>query len=132
MQMGMNTEEEQAFIDEFGVMVTKTRFIVPGQIYAMSGITSVAMRRTDPSRWVPIILIILGAILVLNGLSEASLLILGLVLAAAGVLWYRGLKTRFYIALHTAGGEVRALESKNEQWVNSVIEALNQAIVARG
>ena len=49
-----------------------------------------------------------------------------------GVLWFRALKRTFYIVLHTAGDESRALESKDEGWIDRVVAALNQAIIARG
>ena len=41
---------EQTFLNESGVTVTNTRFIVPAQTYAMSGITSVKSLRRDPKR----------------------------------------------------------------------------------
>ena len=125
--------EEKVFFNQGGVTITQTRFLIPGQTFAMSGVTSVATSREDPSRKWPILLIIVGAIVFLAGVSqEIVAAIVGLILAGLGVLWFRSLKPTFYIGLHTAGVENRALESKDEQWINGIATALNQAIIARG
>lgn len=42
-------EQEQAFLDHNLVKVTKTRLVVPGEVYAMSGIISVKTTQTSES-----------------------------------------------------------------------------------
>jgi len=123
--------DEPLFV-EGGVTVTKTRFVTREETYAMSGITSVASRRDDPNRVSPIMVIVLGIILIIGGLGESGLMVAGVIIAALGVVWYRSLKTKFVIVLRTPGGEVKALESRNERWVENVLKALNDAIIARG
>jgi Family of unknown function (DUF6232) len=39
-------------------------------------------------------------------------------------------RTRYALALITAAGEVKALESKDKVFVSMVVDALNQAIIA--
>ena len=76
---------EQTFLNEGGVTVTNTRFIVPAQTYAMSGITSVKSLRRDPKRMGPIILIVLGLLMMLGG---GSWILFGLLFIAGGVAWW--------------------------------------------
>lgn len=124
---------EQVFLDENEVRVTNSRFVVPGQTYAMANVTSVAARKDSPSRIVPALLTIIGFLVVLGGFSEdASIGITGLVILAAGVLWlwFRG--PTYFVILNTASGESRALKSRDKEWIERIVETLIQAIVARG
>ena len=126
--------EEEVLLQEAGVTVTKTRFIIPSQTYAMAGVTSVRALYDDPSRKWPIIAILFGALIMLGGFGSETPIggLLGVAIIVGGVLWLRALKRTFYIVLHTAGDESRALESKDEAWIDRVVVALNEAIVARG
>jgi hypothetical protein len=40
--------QEQIFFNAEGVAVTNTRFVVPGETYALSGISSVRLEREEP------------------------------------------------------------------------------------
>jgi hypothetical protein len=120
---------EQTFFSSGEVSVTNTRFMAKGQTYAMSGITSVKSYRQDPSVKGPALVGILGIIALLTGKSG---IILGLILIAVAVGWWRSLKPEFSVLLSSASGEVKALASKDEGFIRSVINALNDAIVHRG
>jgi hypothetical protein len=121
--------EEKSFFNEGGVSVSNSRFIVPGQTYAMSGITSVKSYRQDPSRKGPIILGIVG-LLALGGGGNA--VFLGLLLIAGAVAWWFSQKPEFSVLLTSASGEAKALTNKDGQFITRVVNALNDAIVHRG
>ncbi len=124
---------EKVFLDEGGVKVTQARFIVPAQTYAMSGITSVASLKQDPSRKGPIIVVIIGLFATFGGFSaSAAAGVIGLLVLAAGIAWLLLQKPTYYVVLHSASGESRALKSNNGEWIARVVTALNDAIVARG
>ena len=124
---------EQVFLDEDEVKVTHARFMVPGQTYAMSGVTSVAFDQDNPSKKGPVIVIVIGLLLMLIGFAEdATTGIIGFFILVAGIVWFLLLKPTYYVTLHSASGESRALESKDGEWIEEVITALNDAIVARG
>jgi len=118
---------EQTFLQENGVTVTHARFIVSGQTYAMSGITSVKAGERKPSRGWPVSLIVIGVIAFLSGMIGAAVIFL-----AAGGLWWYLQKTEYAVLLRTASGEAEALTSKDKGYVTRVVAALNDAIVARG
>lgn len=56
---------ETIFFEESGVTVTSTRFIVPSQTYAMSGVTSVKLLRRNPAKKGSMVLVVLGLLTML-------------------------------------------------------------------
>ena len=121
--------EETTFFNEGGLTVTNSRFVVPGQTYAMSGVTSIRTEEYPPSRKWPIIITGLGVLLVLGGKDT---IIAALILIAIGVVWWRSQKTTYRIVLSSASGETDAFTSADEKYVDNLVNALNDAIVSRG
>ena len=131
---------EQTFFSSENVTVTQARFIVGGQTYAMQGVTSVRRSLVQPSKFWPIITLLLGVIAVLVSFALFSnsigagivFLLIGAGFIAGGVFWLRSLKATHFVILNSASGESRALWSKNEPYIAQVVDALNNAIIARG
>lgn len=119
---------EKVYFDEGGVKVTNSRFIVPSQTYAMSGITSVKSVYTQPIKG-PVILGILGLIMLFVGNTGA--LIFGALLIAGAILWFIKGKKHF-VLLSSSSGEAEALSSSNAAYIGKIVSALNEAIVERG
>jgi hypothetical protein len=126
---------ERVFYDAGGVKVTTTRFMVPNQTYAMSGITSVTSIVELPSRKGPIIMILIGVLGVImfgtfsSQQQPAVSLVFAAALIAIGVwLWTRE-KSTYHIVLKSASGEQRPISDKNHQFIDDVVQALNEAIV---
>lgn len=133
--------EEKIFFNKDGVIVSNSRFVVRGQTYAMSGITSVTSVRNDPSRIGPIVLFFLAFIFLLYGLGmyshDPSGAIIGggfwvSVFTIWGVKSWRGQKTYYQIIFNSSSGRVTALTSDDEEYIKTVVAALNDAIVSRG
>lgn len=118
--------DETTFFEHEGVRVTNSRFIVDGQTFAMTNITSVKPLEQKPNRVLPIILIVIGIIPALNDAYG------GLVLTLIGVIWLAMQKTTYHVMLHTAGGETSALKTFQKEYLQRVVTALNNAIVHRG
>ena len=136
---------EDTFLNEAGVTVTNSRFIVPAQTYAMSGITAVKSQRNESSRICPVVFIALGVGVILSILSDPSthgtyginigLIVgvgIGIVIVALGIFWLLSLKPTFSVVLSSASGESTALTSKDSEYISRIIEAINNAIIARG
>lgn len=117
---------EKTFFDYDGVRVTNTRFIVDGQTYAMSNITSVTAEVQTPNRIIPALLIVAGVGIALTGYYAA------LLLSIAGIMWLKFQKTVYHVTLHTAGIETSALQTYQKEYLQRVVRALNDAIVYRG
>lgn len=120
--------QEQEFFNQAGVRVTNTRFMVTGQTYAMSGVTSVKCGRKDPARGWPIFLLLLGC----GMLFAPRFSIFGMAVVALAALWLFAQSAEHTVMLSSASGEAEALTSTNEAHIKNIIEALNQAIIHRG
>jgi len=118
--------EETTFFVYEGVRVTNTRFVVDGQTYPITNITSVKSYDKKPNRVLPGLLIVLGVLSALNGATA------GLFVSLIGAIWWAMQKTMYQVKLQTAGGETTAVNSHQEEYVQKVVTALNDAIVHRG
>jgi hypothetical protein len=140
---------EETFFNESGIAVTRTRFVAGVQTFAMSGITSVRMEKTEPGVGFGMLLIILGAVclLVTFGIFVSTLAggriaagvfaaffggAFGLGLIIGGTNLERGQRPAYHVVLSTSGGEVKAYTSPNIEFVARLTGALNNAIIARG
>lgn len=117
--------EEHTFFDQGDVKVTNSRFISNGQTYAMRNVTSVKPFKQNPPR-------VIGVVLALVGLAVMTQsFLVGLVILAIGGAILFMLKPTYHVLLATSSGETRALHSKDQSFVNQVIQAINDAIVHR-
>ncbi len=117
---------EQIFFEYDDVKVTSSRFISGGQTYAMSNITSVKPYEKKPSRFMGIVVLLVGLVMAMNSLSFGIVVGIG----AAAYLYFQ--KTIYHVLLSTSAGETKALVTYQRDYLDKVIAALNDAIVARG
>jgi hypothetical protein len=100
--------QEQILLQENGVTVSQARFVVPGQTFAMQGVSSVSHNVVQPSRKWPIILVALGVLVLLISFSILPdiggivMLLIGLAAAVLGVVWFRGLKPDHLVVLNAS------------------------------
>lgn len=132
---------EQCFFNEGGIAVTKTRFVVGSQTYAMAGITSICASSVPPAPGGPVAVIgsgcffiLLGIVVAIAGAPAAGAVpaIAGILLVPFGLSYLRSQKTTVTVVLTTAAGEIRAYSSVDEQFVRRLIDSLGRAIIARG
>jgi hypothetical protein len=128
---------EQVLFNQNGVFVSNSRYITAGQTYAMAGVTSVKMFVEQPSRTGPVITMILGGLLILGGLESLMhgnplVLLVGVVLFALGLWIFKKRVPIYSVLLHSASGEQKVNQSTVRGFIEQIVAALNQAIVARG
>ena len=118
--------EEKVFFDHADVKVTSARFVNAGQTSAMSNVTSVKAFEEKANRLGGIVLLVVGFVMAVN------VPILGLLVAAVagGYLYHQ--KPMYHVMLATAGGEVSALKTRERAYLDKIVAAMNEAIVARG
>ncbi|WP_395611028.1 DUF6232 family protein [Pseudomonas sp. B22129] len=121
--------DEKVFFNQGDVSVSNSRFIVDGQTYAMSNVTSVKSRVTPPDRGAAIIIAIVGLACLLG---RGSVFVAGLIALAIAVLVWRSSKAKYAVVLNTSSGEKQALVSNDKTYITNVITSLNEAIVSRG
>lgn len=126
---------EKKFFEDQRVLVTNARCVMEGKTFAMNGITSVAAYTEVRSRKGPIIMIIFGVIALLGSFSsrDATVGVIGSVLVIGlGALWYKNIRDIYHVVIHSASGEARPIHDYNPQYIGSIVQALNDAIVHRG
>lgn len=126
--------EEKMILDQEGITISNSRFIVNGQTYAMSGITSVRSTVFHPSKMWPILMILFGVwgVCAFLFLQEYGGIVVGLGILAIGILWLRSKKPTYAVKLTSSSGEVQACSSQDEEFVVKIVNAINDAIVHRG
>ena len=143
-----STGDESIFFQSGDIMVTNARFVVGAKTFAMRSITSVqsVKRKEEPlgitgMGCLSLIIIMLGFVMTCYGFGS-SLVLLGIfgILIIAGGVWLviRALphqpksKTIFTVVLTTAGGEVTAYESNDQNHISKIVQALNNSIISHG
>src|SRR5690606_1122577 len=121
---------EKIFFEQDSVSVSNARFVVKGATYPISAITSVRAVRSKNFPFLALVLILIGFGILLGG--EPTLLIFGVAAMALGVVWIVKKKEVYSVVLQTSSGESQVLESKDRQYIHSVVDALNNSIVQRG
>jgi hypothetical protein len=118
--------EETVFFEEGNVKVTNARFLTFGKTHSMNGITSVTKYQITPSRKGPIIVAVIGL------LAFIFKWYIAVIILAAAVAWFISQKKKYSVQLSSASGDNEALTSTNEEYIDKVVAALNDAIVHRG
>ncbi len=126
--------EEIEFLNTGGVRVTSARFIQGARTFALSGITSVRLASAPPKQGAALLVMAVGGLgffgLVSQG-DTSTAVIFG-VAFLFGVIMYRNAKASHRVMFATAGGEVAGLETPDRAFAESVLVAINEAIVYRG
>ncbi len=126
--------EPTFYSDEKGVRITPTRAIFGSTTYAMANITSIAGSKDPPRRTPGIIVAILGLVILLacSFLESAEGVIAGVVVLGLGTLIAAIAKPTYYVKITSASGEAKATPSKDKQYIDSIVMALNEALIRRG
>lgn len=129
--------EDQVFLEDGNVTVTRTRFQVGADMYPVAGLTAVSTLKL-PKNYMPAIVCFIGAALaLLSGLSSLGRIdvvpwaaFLGFTLLA--IVFVVISKAKWAVSIATAGGQRNAIISEDRAFVEKVVKALTQAIAARG
>jgi hypothetical protein len=123
---------ERVLLSEGYVSVSTSRFVVGSQTYPMANVSSVKSFTAPAKTGFPILLLVVGIIAGFSAFANKEALVVAIPLIALGIFLLRAAKPTFYVALTTASGEVRPVGSKDQAYVERIITALNEAVVARG
>jgi Family of unknown function (DUF6232) len=118
--------EEKVFLQSDNLLISNTRMNLGGTTYATANISSVSTYVTKPSRKLEVILGIIGLITI----SQSVLF--GIILLALAVGIFMLKKPTYIVKLSSNSNEKDALWSKDQAFINSVVEAINNAIIYRG
>jgi len=129
-------KEEIIYADN-AVAVTSTRVVIGGTTYALRNITSVKMAFSSPDFIGPVCLLLFGAFILFLTLIPWSPQnykpVLGAVLGGGiiglAILLMCSLKPRYHVGIASAAGEIHALTSKDQAYVERIVLSVNEAIV---
>jgi len=132
--------DETTYYADKCVRVTNARAILDNKTYAMANITSVSLTSEEPNRlWsgclvlAGIVFLIVGFILLISTDETGwASLVFGAFVGGLGILWWREMKPKYRVTLGSASGENHALASTNREYVEQIVNAMNEAIIERG
>jgi uncharacterized membrane protein YfhO len=120
--------KEVVFYQDQHVTVTQARFISQGKTYAMNNISSVSLFEIKRSRILEILMIIIGLLM----LAGDSTRIIGVLLIMIAIALFFLLKNSYSVRIQSTSGEADGLISKDGEYVNKIVSAVNEAIIFRG
>lgn len=121
-------QNELVFYQDNSVKVTQSRFITNSKTYAMRNISSVHVFEIIKSRKLPIALLVIGFLMVFSDDARTVALIL---MAVGGLLLFL-IKNEYAVRISTNSGEANSIISRDRAYIETIVEALNQAIIHRG
>jgi hypothetical protein len=126
MALDSSDKSERIFLKDGDVRVTSTRLIFDGKTYALRNISSVSLTEIAADTSSANQMIIWGIIL--------SLCTCGLTLirTVIGFIQLSNALPTFAVCLQSNAGEVHALISADREYIESVVRAVEKAIVAYG
>lgn len=119
---------EKIFLSLEGIKVSDTQFIADGQTYAIDAVTAVQHGLIEPKRTFSTICVLSGSFLMI--FEDIFMLVGGFSIALGMIAWFTA-QTLYSVVIFTVDGEKQALTSTNSNDVDSVIRALNTAILSR-
>ena len=127
---------EQVLLQDHGVTVTNARFVTAQQTFALANITSVRVDAQPRTTFQTLMLLFFGLLGVLSSLlgvlSSWHSPFFGVPILFLVSLGWRATVPRYSLTIMTAGGEQSALQDRDQQKIQQVLAAVNEAIVARG
>ncbi|MCB0465793.1 MAG: hypothetical protein KDC78_09005 [Aequorivita sp.] len=120
--------QEKMFYQDSTVTVTQSRYIAGSKTYAMRNISSVSLFKIDKSRTGAILLLVVGILL----LFPEGTRVVGGIIAILGGIWLFSIKDEYSVRISTNAGEANSLVSKDQVYIQKVVNALNDAIIHRG
>ena len=116
------------FFENGKVTISESQFIVENQVFMLDNVSSIKIETPPPSRRLSGNIAIIGALcLSLDGLF----FIVGLMLLAVSAFLWKKTKSQQTIILNTLAGEKQTLTSDDEEYIQKVFSALNQALISR-
>jgi len=138
----MSTRETTYYQDS-NIMVTNIRAVLGSKTYVMANVTSVSMGQIPANRDGGIVFVMGGLLLPLmcfgcsfiDKFSSDNLLfaiIIGGLCAGLGVFLAYAAKPQYVVRIGSASGESNALISNDRDYIQKIVNAVNEAIIKRG
>lgn len=123
---------ERPIFQQENVTVTKTRFIVGSQTYAVRNITSVRPIKVPPPQAGATVVTLCGPLVGIMIYISLGLLwgcVIGFILFAIGIWMFTKQRPSYGVLLTTSSGELRALVDPRLPFILGIVDGINEAIV---
>ncbi|MCT2408436.1 DUF6232 family protein [Chryseobacterium antibioticum] len=124
----METQNETKFYQDSSVTVTQSRFVTQSKTYAMRNISSVHIFEIIKSKTKAILMAIFGVLL----LFSKDIFWVGIIVITLGIWWLFSIKNEYAVRISTNAGEANSIISKDKDYIQKIVNALNNAIIHRG
>lgn len=121
-------QNETTFYQDSFVKVTQSRYITQSKTYAMRNISSVHVFEIEKSRVTPILMMLIG----IPFLFAGNVFWIGLILIGLGILIVFNIKNEYTVRISTNAGEADSTISKDKEYIQKIVNALNDAMIHRG
>jgi hypothetical protein len=128
--------DEIAVYQDDNIHVTNLRAMLQGKTYAMANVTSVSMFTQFGNKTPGVIVAVLGGLMLLGALPSSEMRgcfgIFGLLMLVIGIAIAAAANDVYWVRIGSASGETNALSSRDRDYIQRVVDAMNEAIVRRG
>ncbi|MGZ3528742.1 MAG: DUF6232 family protein [Vulcanimicrobiaceae bacterium] len=118
--------ETVLYEDHAGTFISPSRVVMNGVTYSVANITSVRVQKNSRAHASVIVMFVIGLIAGFNHATGTALFFF-----AIAFLLLLGIKPTWSVIIGTTAGERSALQSKDAEAIRTIVNALNEAIVAR-
>ncbi len=126
--METSQQNETIFYQDNIVTITQSRYVTQSKTYAMRNISSVHIFEIVKSKLPALIMIFIGIPL----LFSKDIFYVGIIIIALGIWWFTYIKNEYSVRISTNAGEANSIVSKDKNYVQKIVNALNDAIIYRG
>jgi hypothetical protein len=118
------------------VTITNARAVLGSKTYSMANITSVAMgekpANVTPGIVVAVIGLAIAACSAAAGSNASGGIIFGVLVLVGGIALAVMAKSSYIVRIGSAGGETDGLVSNDKEYIQKIVNAVNEAIIKRG
>jgi len=122
-------ENEKIFFKDTNVLITQSRVVIFNKTYSLRNISSVNMlvKHKTVTKFFSLSLLIIGLMGIFNEVYGLGIISIGI----SAILFFF-MKDEFIVRISSNSGENNALVSKNKDYIQKVVNAINEAIIYGG
>lgn len=131
-------KEDKVLYKDENVLISVTRYVAFNTTYAMRDITSVSITEDEPGRLLPIgiwLFSIAQAFLFDESIIKPwiqSRYLAAITFFMIGIFVNGFYHTKYFVTITNLSGQLNTVQSENREYIQKIVDSLNQAIVERG
>ena len=127
---------ESIYYQDSNITITNAHAILGSKTYAMANITSVSMGTVAANRTAGISISLFGFIVFLCSLMGRNVFLVGVlgavIFIGLGIYLAYSAKPQYTVIIGSSSGESNALSAHDSEYIQRIVNSINEAIVKRG